>query len=121
MVEEFLCEAAGFERAAAGEQEVKRDAETVDVGPDVGRMTVDRLFGSEIVRRADDAVRPEPASQVVLLVVKEPGESEVEDFDQTRSVQQQVGRLDVPVYEAGLVGVLQPVCGRGDMVAGPLD
>ena len=44
------------ERRAAGEQEVERGAQAVDVGPDVHGVAVDGLLGGEVVGRAQDVL-----------------------------------------------------------------
>jgi hypothetical protein len=104
--------------AAAGQQEIERGAQAVDVGPDVHHVAVHRLLGGHVVHGADRALGVPPA-EVVGRVVEEAGQAEVEDFDRTRPVEEQVGRLDVAVDQAGLVGVLQAEGGLADVVGGP--
>src|SRR5436190_1119208 len=86
----------GSARRAAGEQEVERDAQAVNVGPDVGGLAVEGLLGRDVVRRADRVAGAELAGQVAV-VAGGARQTEVEDFHQPGALQQQVGRLDVAV------------------------
>ena len=53
--------------------------------------------------------------------MEEAGQPQVEDADRAVAVEQDVGRLDVAVDQAGLVGVLQPLGRLADVVGGAID
>ena len=84
------------------QQKVKRAAERIDVGPAVDRVAIQRLFGCEVVERAEDraatfGVEGEPGS-----LPAQQHDSQVEDFHDPVAVEQKVGRLDVTVDQPGL-------------------
>ena len=106
------------ERRLAGEHEVERAAERVDVGPDVHHVA-DGLLRGEVVGRAEDALVVVLLGDAVLLLVEEPGQAHVEDLDDAGAVEQQVARLDVAVNHAEFVGVLHADRRLGDVVRGP--
>ena len=100
--------AADRERVAAGEQLVKDDAERVDVAPGVDRGLavaegVEVLGGHVGERPADERGRGADAELGVG------GEVEVEQERLAVVGEQDVGRLQVAVEDAPLVGVGQPV------------
>ena len=89
-------------------------------------MAVQRLLRRHEVQRPQDRVPIRRLGQVADLV-GEAGEPQVQDLDDPRAVDQQVRRLDVPVDQAGLVGVPEPprrlldVMGRPERVHRPVD
>ena len=102
-----------------GEDEVERAAQAVQVGPPIDRMAVERLFGGQIVGRAEH-VFVVCDRQRGFLAVGEFGQSQVQHFDRALGVDQQIGRLDVAVDQAGFVGMFQSVGRLGDVVGGQI-
>ena len=101
----------------AGQQEIKRAAQAVDVGPQIDLVAVDGLLGRKIVGRAEH-VFVVGDGQRGLLVVREQGQAQVENLHHPLLIDQQVGGLHVAVNQAGIVGVLEALGGLGDVVAG---
>ncbi len=101
--------ALGVERGLAREHLVERDPERVQVGASVDGAALD-LLGGPVLGRAGDLValgqRYEAAQGAWQL-----GQPEVEHLDEVAGArcthQKQVGRLDVAVVDAVLVGLLQ--------------
>ena len=81
-------------------------------------MAVHGLFGRQVVGGAEDGVAVVLLGERLFVVVEEAGQAEVEDLDDAGAVHEQVGRLDVAVDQAGLVGVLQAEGGLMDVVGG---
>ena len=85
------------------QQLVQRRAERVDVGAVVDQDALaGRLLGAHVAQRAEQVAGLRQAGVGVEL-----GQAEVGDPDVAAAVDQQVGRLDVAVDDAELVGVLQ--------------
>ena len=117
MLQQPLGDRAFRKRRAAGEQEIQRAAEAVDVRPAVGLVAVEGLLGGQVVGRAE---------HVLLVGHRERGLSSSVSLARPRSssftvlwlIDQAVGRLDVAMDEAHFVGVLQAVGDLGDVVGG---
>ena len=92
-----------------GEQLVHHHAQGVEVGAAVGGEALG-LLGAEVGGGADDR----PGASQLVGVVPGPGDAEVGDLDGALGGEQHVGRLDVAVHQAAVVGGAQ---GGGD--AGP--
>ena len=93
-------------RGMPGQHVIERAAEAVDVGPMIDRMAVERLFGGQIIGRAQH-VFVVGDRQRRFVGVGELGQSQIENFDGPLQIDQQVGRLDVAMDQARFVGVLQ--------------
>ena len=109
---ELLRENVGGRRAIegwrAGEHLVEHDAEGVDVGATVERIS-GRLFGAHVLRRADDGaftreLRGRPGL-FLLRRLRGLGDTEVRHQDVAALVQQDVVRLDVAVDDLVAVRV----------------
>ena len=92
----------GVERLAAGDQLVEDDAERIEVG-----FVGDVAFALALLRRhvgggADGAVGGGQGGDVEVL-----GDAEVGELERAVGQDHEVGRLEVAVDDAGLVGVLQ--------------
>ena len=115
----FWATVPSVERRLAGQQEVERRAQAVDVGADVDVVAVEGLLRGEVVGRAEDAL-------VVVLACVRLSSSSWKKRARPMSrilttpcaVQQQVARLDVAVDQPGLVGVLQAQRRLADVVGG---
>src|SRR5262245_595686 len=106
MVKQLLYHARFLERSMASQQEVKRRSQAVNVGADIDGMAVDRLLGREIIGRPKH-VRIVFARQIIGTIVEEAGQTHIEDLDSAGAIEEQIARLDVAMYQAGLVGMLQ--------------
>ena len=131
---EDVVERLGRERRAAAQQVVKRAAQAVDVGPDIGRLGVVDLLGRDEVGRAEhltgrgsDRSLPRCVLAVIhcqlddLVLEAGLGQAEVEDLDDRPVAvarEHEVARLDIAVNHALLVGVLEPQGGLLNVVAG---
>jgi hypothetical protein len=86
---------------AAGQQEVKRAAQAVDIGPRIRTLGVVGLLG----RHVRDGSQDGPARGTVTFLVQPrvgeyyPSKAEVEDAHRVGVVEHQVGRLDVAVND----------------------
>ena len=113
-------EVLAAERRPAGQEVIESTAEAVDVGPDVGRLGVADLLGGDEVGRAQHLALAGQAA-VGLAFAGHLGQAEVEHLDDALLAlesEDQVGRLDVAVDHAPLVGVLQAQRRLVDEVAG---
>ena len=95
------------EGRAANEQIVKRAAEGIDVRPGVGGMAVLRLFRGKVVGGPQHLFVVGLGQSPLLVFVTAKCEAEIEDLDRAFVVEDEVGRLDVTVNKAFVVGVLQ--------------
>ena len=96
------------------QQLVQRRAQRVDVGAVVDRHALgQRLLRAHVTQRAHQVARHRQAGLAVLHV----GQAEVGHPQLAAPVQQQVGRLDVAMDDAQLVGVVQRL-GRLDAQLG---
>jgi hypothetical protein len=94
------------EGGLAGDPLVEHQGQGVDVGLAVEHPPLD-LLGCGVPGRAQDGtVRLGPGR-----LGQRPGQAEVGDPESPVGIEEQVGRLDVPVDQSPLVGVVQP--GRG--------
>ena len=76
-----LVEAPPLERRGAGQQEVERAAQAVDVGADVGMRRVQRLLRGDVVRRTQHGPRVGEARVLVPAFARHLGQAEVEYLD----------------------------------------
>ena len=116
--------ARAVERTFAGQHLIEHDAEREDVGPRVD-LPAARLLGRHVGHRAEDlalpgqldAARRRHVGDVRVGVRRvELGETEVEHLDSSLARDHDVGRLQVPVHDAALVGRGQGVGERnGDL------
>jgi hypothetical protein len=113
----------------AGEEVVERAAEAVDVRPRAGVPRRQRLLGSHVRHGPHHFARVRQAGRLAAVGCFGAGERErlaeahqpeVEDLDRAGGVEQQVGRLDVAVDHAFLVGVGQPAGRLHDIADRPL-
>src|SRR5262249_49954978 len=101
---DLVLRASAGEGAVAGEQVVERRPQAVDVGAGVGGVTVLRLLGRHKIGGPQRDV-PVAAAEGVGLVGEEASQPQVEHLDRAGAIHQQVGRLDVAVYQPVFVGV----------------
>ncbi len=91
------------ERRLPGDPLVQHEGQGVDVGLAVQHEPFDLLGGRVTGRAQDGAVRFGPRR-----LGQRPGQPEVGDPESAVGVEEQVGRLDVPVDEPAAVGVVEP-------------
>ena len=106
------------ERRTAGQQEIHRTTETVDVRPGIHLVAVESLFGCQVVGGAQHLFVMPQRDRVLVGLFKEPRQAQVENLDDPLEVHQQVGRLDVAMDQPGLVSVGEPVSRLADVVGG---
>src|SRR4051794_35471107 len=93
------------ERPRAAQTFVGDDAECVEVARRRDRLA-GCLLRREVVRRTDD----KPGSGQMARFVRRPCDAEVRDGHTAVRADEDVARLDVAVYDAGLVRRLQRIC-----------
>src|SRR5882672_8466419 len=92
---ELLTDGFGLmERRFPRQQEIKSSPEAIHVHPAVDAMAVARLLRRKVVRR------PQQAARELLLLARQAGQAQVKHLDRAVPVEQQVGRLDVPMDHA---------------------
>ena len=92
-------EIGGFERASAGQQFVKYDADGIQIGPRIGGFAKD-LLGRHVVRRAQHLAGLGEGAVALHFNVRD---AEIAEFYLVSGKQGDIGRLDVAVD--GIVGV----------------
>ena len=113
MAQQFLA-VRGGEGGLEREQLVERGAEGVDVAAVVDDHALgERLLGAHVAERAEQVAGHRHAG-----VLFDAGQAEVGDPELAGVVDQEVGRLDVAVEDAVLVGVVE---GFGGLDAEPGD
>src|SRR5215218_11109244 len=100
-------EVLGRERLAAGQQLERDDGERVAVRRGRRRLA-HRLLGRDVGRGAEHLPRLRD-----LVLEPEPGNAEIRQREAALLVEQHVGRLDVPMYDAGLVRGVERRAGLG--------
>src|SRR5262249_6197292 len=100
----------------AGQELVKQDAQGIDVAARVDAPGTDvRLFGAHVLRRAHDRTDQRFGGLVGQRLLDRLGDAEVDDLRERLALvprDQDVGRLDVAVDDALLVGVLDRLADR---------
>ena len=120
----------------AGQDVVEGTTEAVDVGPDVGSVEIEGLFGGHEVERAHDdgGVIGQVAVGVAAGAAMQSGQAEVENLDDAKrsrlypavgtdqlvAAREQIRRFDVAVDQALFVDVLQTERRLANVVTGPL-
>src|SRR4051812_34715936 len=99
MRDQFLRDRTLGEGRLTREQEIKRRAQAVNVGANVGGTAVEGLLGRDVIRCANQSVIR--VSRILRLVVKESGQTHVEQFDQAAAINQNVARLNIAMDEFG--------------------
>jgi len=94
-------------RRTPGQQVVKRASQPVDVGPSVDRVGVGGLLRGHVLDRAHGLAGTRHLF-AGRLGGPEPGEPQVENLQLPLLIHDQVRRLDVPVNQLVLMGVLKP-------------
>src|SRR5262245_8237401 len=96
---QLLRNRAFCEWSSALQDRVDCDPQRIDVGPDVDFMAVDRLLGGNVVSGADDDTVGQFARERIIWVVEEARQAHVQDLEHPVLVDEQVGRLDVSMYQ----------------------
>ena len=102
------------ERRITGQQEVKRATQAVNIGANVGVMRVAGLLGGDKIERAQHLAGEGQRRRIA----REAGDPKINQLDHALAINEQIGRLDVAVHQADLVGVLQSQGGLQDDFAG---
>ena len=89
------------------QQEIHRAAQAVNIGTCIDLVTVERLFGSQVVSCPQHLLVVPQRDRILVIFLKEPRQAQVENLDHALGVDQQVARLDVSMYQPGLVSVRQ--------------
>ena len=112
-----FAERAFGKRRSAHEQVIERAAERVDVGTAVGLVAVAGLFRRKIVGRPEDLLIVFAGERGRLIIVAE-RQPEVENLHRAAPVEDQVCRLDIPVHDSFLVGMMEALRRLADKVSG---
>ena len=88
------------ERYFAGECEVERAAEAVNVRTRVDLITVDVLLGRNVVGRTQAILAEDHGHREFLIVLVHHGESEIEDLDGAIGPHEKILGLDIPMYQS---------------------
>src|SRR5947209_7249566 len=81
-------------------------------------MTITHLFGRDVVGCAKNPLIIFLSEHVVFIAQKA-GEAEVNDFDRSSAIHDDVPRLNVPMDDSRrFMGVLQAECGLTDVMSG---
>ena len=91
---------------------MQRTAEAVDVGTLIGILGVQSLFRGHVIdrphhRSGSRQFKLRRPLMRFFLFLLEPCQPQIENLDHALLVEQQVGRLDVPMDDAFVVGVFQ--------------
>ena len=100
-----------------GQQEIKRAAQAVDVRPAIRLVAIESLLGGQVIGRAEHVLLVGHRERR-LVVFGQLGQAHVEQLHRAVPVDQAVGRLDVAMDQAHLMGVLQAVGHLGDVIGG---
>ena len=103
------------ERGVPGQQVIQRAPQSVDVGPGVDQVAVNRLLRRQVIRRAEHLFVVFDG-EGLLVPLGQPRQAHIEDLDRSLFVDQQVARFDIPVDHAAAVGVGQSLSGLADVV-----
>ncbi len=95
------------ERRPSRQQEVHRAAQAVKIGTCIDLVTVECLFGSQVVGCPQHLLVVPQRDRILIIFLKEPRQAQVENLDHALGVDQQVARLDVSMHQPGLVSVRQ--------------
>src|SRR5262245_7346825 len=96
------------ERRSSGEQLICRDTECIDIGAMIHRRIAERLFGCHVRRCSNrhSCLRDRISRWLCARYLQRLADSEVGD-DRRAPTEQDVVRLDVAMYNAVRVGILQ--------------
>ena len=105
-------------RRFAGEQEIKRRPQAVDIRPDVDFVAIGHLLRRQVVGSSEDVFFV-LAREVVFGVVEKSRQAHVEQFHDAVATDHDVAGFDVAMDQFGdFIGVLQAQGGVVDIVAG---
>ena len=122
MALELVHDTAIRKERAAGEQEIERRSEAVDIAADIGLAGVLGLFGRDEVRSTHDRTSRRQVAAcfdrvgIRQRLGREGSKSKVENLDRAIFRDHQVMRLDITMHHAAFVGMLQPNRGLPDVV-----
>ena len=115
MLHQSNCPGAFFKRTFAREQEVHRATQAVKIGPVIDVVAVEQLFGGDVIDGANHVFVVGQRDRFFVVLIDNAGHAEVQNFDLAFVSYQQVGRFDVAVNHAPVMGVLQAVAGLADI------
>src|SRR5947209_5165979 len=101
MLVQKLRRASSFERRSSGNQVIQDDSQGVEIAAFGGLFAL-RLLRRKVLGRADDPTR---ARQVPGR--ENFGNAEIRELDDAGRIAQQVGRFDVTMNDAMIVGMLE--------------
>ena len=101
-----------------GQQIVERAPHAVDIRSMVDAMAIDGLLGREIVGCAEDIFVVGDRERRGFFIDK-PSQAEVEHLHRATAIDQKVGRLDVAMNQARLVGKAQAFGALGGSCSRP--
>lgn len=79
-------------------------------------MTVERLFGREVIGRAQD-ILVKLFRQNIVFIIEEPCQTHVEDFDLPGALDEDVARFDIAMHQSRQMGMIEAECRLMDVMA----
>src|SRR4029079_7649110 len=103
-----LGQGAFGEGGMARQHVIKSAAQTVNVGPGVYRVAVERLLGSEVVGGSQHFFIVGDRQRFLVFIIEKSRQSHIENFEKTVGIDEQVAWLDVPVHHSCSVRMNEP-------------
>ena len=120
MPDQFLSDLPRGEERLTSQAEIEGRTQAVNIGADINLVTVQRLFGRDIVGRPQNVLVVIFQSKQIDIIVVEARQTEVENSNGAVTLQEDVGRLDIAMDQTGLMSGLKPASGLADIVTGTL-